>query len=200
MYVIFKDHASVILTDRSDISEELEGLDWTKANLERVLLSLERNEGESFLLRGDSSSAMWQVFAEHFKVIEAAGGIVKNNNDEYLLIYRHDTWDLPKGKIDPGETPEEAAVREVREECGFSSLQLGSRVQNTYHIYEHKEKQILKVTYWYLMHSDQKVLSPQVEEGITDLGWKSASDLHAVFENTYPNIELLLKEEIRRGA
>lgn len=200
MYVIFKDHASVILAGPGDFSEGHEALDWTKENLERVLLSLERNEGESFLLRGHDSDLMWQVFAEHFKVIEAAGGIVRNTNEEYLLIYRHETWDLPKGKIDPGETPEEAAVREVREECGFSSLQLKSQAQNTYHIYEHKEKQILKVTYWFHMHSDQKVLSPQLEEGITDLGWKTASDLHAVYENTYPNIELLLEGVIRRGA
>ena len=200
MYVIFKDDASVILTDRSDFSEELEALDWTKENLGRVLLSLQQNEGKSFRLRGDDSAAMWQVFKEHFKVIEAAGGIVKNKKKEYLLIYRHDTWDLPKGKIDPGETPEEAAVREVSEECGLSGLKLGSQVQNTYHIYEHKEKQILKVTYWYLMNSDQKDLKPQLEEGITDLGWKSASELQALFENTYPNIELLLKEQVLRGA
>jgi 8-oxo-dGTP pyrophosphatase MutT (NUDIX family) len=200
MYVIFKDHASVILSDRSDFSEELEALDWTKENLEKVLLSLGQNEGRSFLLQGDDPDNMWQVFAEHFTVIEAAGGIVKNKNGEYLLIYRHDTWDLPKGKIDPGETPEEAAMREVREECGFSILKLGSQLQNTYHIYEHQEKQILKVTYWYLMHSDQKVLKPQLEEGITDLDWKSVSDLQVVFENTYPNIERLLKEQILRGA
>lgn len=200
MYVIFKDDASVILTDRSDFSEELEALDWTKENLGRVLLSLQQNEGKSFRLRGDDSAAMWQVFKEHFKVIEAAGGIVKNKKKEYLLIYRHDTWDLPKGKIDPGESPEEAALREVSEECGLSGLKLGSQVQNTYHIYEHKEKQILKVTYWYLMNSDQKDLKPQLEEGITDLGWKSASELQALFENTYPNIELLLKEQMLRGA
>lgn len=200
MYVIFKDLASVILTDRRDLSTAGEVLDWTEENLGQVLRSLEQNEGRSFLLRGDDSASMWRAFAKRFKVIEAAGGIVKNDNGEYLLIYRNDTWDLPKGKIDPGETREEAAVREVREECGFSSLQLGSWVQNTYHIYEHKEKQILKVTYWYLMYSDQETLKPQLDEGITDLGWKSDSDMDAVFENTYPNIELLLSEQMRRGA
>lgn len=200
MYVIFKDHASVILTDRRDFSRSGDVLDWTEENLERVLCSLQQNEGTSFLLRGDDSASMWRSFAGRFEVIEAAGGIVKNKRGEYLLIYRNDTWDLPKGKIDPGETRQAAAVREVREECGFSSLRLGSRVQNTYHIYEHKEKQILKVTYWFLMYSDQETLTPQLDEGITDLGWKSARDMDAVFENTYPNIELLLSEQIRRGA
>jgi len=200
MYVIFKDHASVILTDRRDFPLEEEVLDWTEDSLRRVLLSLEQNEGRSFLLKGDDSTAMFQKFAEQFTVIEAAGGIVRNQKGECLLIYRHDTWDLPKGKIDPGETPEEAAVREVMEECGFSGLQLGSQVQNTYHIYEHKQEQILKVTYWYLMYSDQKSLTPQLNEGITDLGWKSVRDMNGVFENTYPNIELLLTEQLLRGA
>lgn len=199
MYVIFKDFASVILTDRRDFSIEEDVLDWTEDNLGHVLLSLEQNEGRSFLIRGGDSTAMWQTFAKQFKVIEAAGGIVRNKKGECLLIYRHDTWDLPKGKIDPGETPEEAAVREVREECGFSGLELGSQVRNTYHIYEHKEEQILKVTYWYLMYSDQKSLTPQLNEGITDLGWKSVRELDGVFKNTYPNIELLLTEQFLRG-
>lgn len=197
MYVIFKDHASVILTDQSDFSTSNEELEWTHENLNRALLSLEINEGKSFVLKGDDSVAMWKVFKNNFKVIEAAGGIVQNNENELLLIYRHDTWDLPKGKIDSGETPEEAALREVKEECGFSHLELGPQVQNTYHIYEHKEKQILKVTYWFMMRSEQKSLTPQLEEGITDLGWKSSSDMNVIFENTYPNIELLLTDQIR---
>ena len=197
MYVIFKDHASVILTDRSAFPISKEVLNWSKENLGKVLFSLDRNEGKSFVLQGDDLALMWRDFKDHFKVIEAAGGIVKNMEDECLLIYRNDKWDLPKGKIDPGESPEQAAVREVQEECGFLNLELGTQVQNTYHIYEHKGKQVLKVTYWYLMYSDQKSLTPQLEEGITHLDWKSASDMAAVFDNTYPNIEMLLTEQTR---
>ncbi len=196
MYVIFKDHASVIFADRSDSSVGEQVLDWTDENLREVLRSLEQNEGRSFVLRGDDPTGMFNVFAGHFKVIEAAGGVVKNRRGDYLLIYRHDTWDLPKGKIDPGETPDEAALREVREECGLSILELGPQVDNTYHIYEHNDKHVLKVTYWYLMSSDQEHLTPQLDEGITDLAWKSSGEMEAVFENTYPNIELLLNGQI----
>ena len=196
MYVIFKDQASVILTDRIDFSVRGDVLDWSEDNLQIVVRSLEQNQGRSFVLRGDDPPAMWSEFAGRYQVIEAAGGLVKNARNELLLIYRYDKWDLPKGKIDPGENAEEAALREVREECGLSSLQLGARVQDTYHIYEHKQKQVLKVTYWYLMHSDQEFLKPQIEEGITELGWKSPGEVRHVFENTYPNIELLLKEQI----
>jgi 8-oxo-dGTP pyrophosphatase MutT (NUDIX family) len=192
MYVIFKDDASVILTEKSENSKIHEELTWSYRNLEDVILSLERNEGKSFVLKGENTEKMWGEFCNRFKMIEAAGGIVINEKEEFLMIFRHDTWDLPKGKIDRGETIEEAALREVREECGFTSLSLGEQVQNTYHIYEHNERQILKVTYWYLMYSDQKLLTPQLEEGITDLRWKSASDMKKVFENTYPNIKILI--------
>ena len=192
MYVIFKDDASVILTEKSENSKIHKELTWSVRNLEDVIHSLKRNEGKSFILTGENTEKMWEEFYAGFKVIEAAGGIVINEKKEFLMIYRNDTWDLPKGKIDPGETIEEAALREVREECGFTSLSLGEQVQSTYHIYEHKERQILKVTYWYLMHSDQKSLTPQLEEGITDLSWKSVSDMKEVFENTYPNIKILI--------
>ena len=41
-----------------------------------------------------------------YKYIEAAGGFIKNENDEYLFIFRRGKWDLPKGKLEKGETPE----------------------------------------------------------------------------------------------
>lgn len=192
MYVIFKDDASVILTEKSENSKIHQELTWSVRSLEDVMHSLKRNEGKSFVLTGESAENMLTEFYAGFKVIEAAGGIVINEKKEFLMIFRNNTWDLPKGKIDPGETIEEAALREVREECGFTSLSLGEQVQNTYHIYEHKESQILKVTYWFLMYSDQKLLTPQLEEGITDLCWKSVSDMKEVFENTYPNIKILI--------
>ena len=151
MYVIFKDDSSVILSDQSEFStvesellKEHESLVYSEEHLDRVLYSLKRNEGKSLLLHGEDSEKMWSAFRSGFKIIEAAGGIVRNEKDECLMIFRNDTWDLPKGKIDPGETIEQAALREVREECGLSELELGPRIQNTYHIYEHKEKQIFE--------------------------------------------------------
>ena len=53
------------------------------------------------------------------KSIIAAGGIVMNKNNEVLLIHRRGKWDLPKGKLDCGETIEDTAVREVSEEVGI---------------------------------------------------------------------------------
>jgi 8-oxo-dGTP pyrophosphatase MutT (NUDIX family) len=52
-------------------------------------------------------------------IIKAGGGIVVNEQNEVLLIYRRGKWDLPKGKLDDGETIEECALREVKEETGL---------------------------------------------------------------------------------
>jgi 8-oxo-dGTP diphosphatase len=59
-------------------------------------------------------------------VVRAAGGIVvrrsTDGTPEIALVHRpgRRDWTLPKGKLEPGETPEQAALREVREETGFS--------------------------------------------------------------------------------
>ena len=54
----------------------------------------------------------------------AAGGIIEQEG-KYLLIQEarediHGKWNLPAGRLDPGETVSEAAKREIYEECGFS--------------------------------------------------------------------------------
>jgi 8-oxo-dGTP pyrophosphatase MutT (NUDIX family) len=58
-------------------------------------------------------------------VIKAAGGIVcregSSGETEIVVVHRpaYDDWTLPKGKVDPDETPEQCALREVKEETGF---------------------------------------------------------------------------------
>jgi 8-oxo-dGTP pyrophosphatase MutT (NUDIX family) len=63
------------------------------------------------------------------KTIVAAGGLVFNENKELLMIYRRSKWDLPKGKLDEGETIEECAIREVEEETGVQQIILGKLIQ-----------------------------------------------------------------------
>ena len=53
--------------------------------------------------------------------VEAAGGVLRDDDGRILLVHRprYDDWTLPKGKLDPGETFEQAALREVHEETGL---------------------------------------------------------------------------------
>lgn len=129
------------------------------------------------------------------EVIKAAGGLVKNEQGQYLFIFRNGKWDLPKGKIEADEKNRIAAVREVQEECGIRILKSGKKICNTYHIYELNEKIILKKTSWYKMKAEsQGELVPQLEEGITDVRWLGPGDLMMVKQNTYPLIRDLISQ------
>lgn len=121
--------------------------------------------------------------------IIAAGGIVENENKEILLIFRRGKWDLPKGKLDEGETIEECAVREVEEETGLRSIQQGELIEVTLHNYIEKGTEIEKETYWYAMkvEGEQKLVA-QTEEDIEDIKWVKESELPVYLANTYNNI------------
>lgn len=130
------------------------------------------------------------------KMIKAAGGLVSNGANQYLFIFRNGKWDLPKGKLDPGETTKIAAVREVEEECGIQIHKLGLKICDTYHIYEMNNRPVLKKTSWYRMIAlNQQNLIPQLEEGITDASWLAPGDFMMIKQNTYPLIRDLLNGE-----
>lgn len=121
--------------------------------------------------------------------IIAAGGIVSNEQDEILLQFRRGKWDLPKGKLDKGETIEQCAVREVEEETGLRSIELGELVGITFHKYTEKGIDIEKETFWYAMKvSGKQDLVPQIEEDILELKWVKERELRGYLLNTYDNI------------
>ena len=129
------------------------------------------------------------------RYIKAAGGVVHNEENKYLFIFRKGKWDLPKGKIENGEKTKKAAVREVEEECGIKVTKLDEKLCKTYHIYEMRGETILKKTTWYRMRADnQPKLSPQHEEDITDARWLAPGDFALVKENTFP----LIRDVVRR--
>ena len=131
---------------------------------------------------------LWADFQACFKVLEAAGGFVQNPQNELLVFYRRGSWDLPKGKIDPGETPEQAAVREVQEETGLINLALGNFITHTYHTYELKGERILKKTWWYRMKTADTQLIPQTEEDIEEIRWVDPKAWLTGGPVVYPNI------------
>lgn len=128
-----------------------------------------------------------------YQLIEAAGGIVKNELNEILFIFRKGKWDLPKGKIEENETPELAAIREVEEECGLKHLFITSEKQITYHLYKMKGKTYLKRTFWFNMkNKGDEIPVPQVEEDITMIKWANNSEMRLMLTNSYPLIQDLI--------
>ncbi len=131
--------------------------------------------------------------------ISAAGGVVHNSQHQWLLIFRKKRWDLPKGKIDPGETPVQAAVREVQEETGLIQVVLNQpepmTIGNqpfTLHLYNENNRWHLKTTFWFLMHADQEQLKPQEAEDISAIGWFDWPQAWVAVENSYPLVRKVL--------
>lgn len=123
--------------------------------------------------------------------IEAAGGVIVNENDELLMIFRREKWDLPKGKIDAGETPEKAAKREVAEETGILAITMKGLVGTTEHEYVDRFTGLptRKTTHWFRMSAPSYLpLIPQISEDITHIRWVKQADLPRFLEASYDNI------------
>lgn len=155
--------------------------------------SFESNENIKLLCVAVEESAVQETYnkiAAQFTPINAGGGLVQNQQGEYLLIYRNGFWDLPKGKQEEGEDIAVTALREVEEECGLTSLEQGDLLCITHHTYHMNGLHMLKDTYWYNMKytGDTSTLTPQLEEGIQECKWVPAAELAAYVKDTYPSI------------
>ena len=134
-----------------------------------------------------------KAFFKNFTVIEAAGGIVQNDEKDLLFIFRRGKWDLPKGKIEKNELPEVAAAREITEETGVKDLKLKKKTGNTYHIYDEFGKHFLKISHWYYFTcSSSQELRPQTTEDITEAAWFKTKDIKKPMANTYATIRDIL--------
>lgn len=125
------------------------------------------------------------------KVIKAAGGLVLNPKNEILMIFRRGFWDLPKGKLDEGESIEDCAIREVMEETGLTEIHLDHFLLMTTHSYfdKHIQEDVIKESHWYLMHIDQFQNGvPQIEEDIEKIHWVAFENIAPYLKETYPTI------------
>lgn len=193
MYKVFYNEKALILTDKP--VEKYKSLKYVTNNqFDEALDMLKNSNNEVINIYHHNLSKLWNNFQNHFKYLEAAGGVVKNQKDKILFIHRLGRWDLPKGKVENGETTEIAAVREVEEECGITNLKITNQLSTTYHIY-YQNEYILKATYWYEMdYMGNEELIPQKEEGIKMAQWKDREEILKIFPETYENIQLILKE------
>ena len=192
MYKVFVNDYPLFLTDDKNISTNFKIENFQNENISDLVDKLIKNEIAGIYLYCSNLKKCWKVFKSNFKIQKAAGGKVLNSKNEVLFIYRFSKWDLPKGKLEKGESIEQCAIREVEEECGVDGLIIEKPLETTYHIFERKGKTILKVTYWYLMKTESnKPLTPQIEEGIVDVTFKNEIQAKEALNNSYENIKLL---------
>ena len=159
-----------------------------KGELIDAIVQLERKSKNEIWITGDVNTN-WELFNSVHHVINAAGGLVSNHEGKWLFIHRNGKWELPKGKLESFEKPEEAGKREVSEECGISEPTLKKELTITYHTYSQDDQRFLKRTYWYLMnYSGNEQPIPQVEEGIDKIVWVEIELIPPLLDDSYPSI------------
>lgn len=191
MYKVFIENRPVILSEKS--YPFVECITLFSKNVKSVETSIVPLIKKSIpgvainILTEDPHAEFERLFGKYDK-IDAAGGIVKREN-KYLFIKRNGCWDIPKGKLDKGESPEKGAVREIEEECGIAGPVIDHFICRTYHTYKFRTKWTLKRTFWYaLNYNGPEELVPQLEEGITKVKWFGREKLFKVRNNTFISI------------
>lgn len=196
MYKVFVNEKKLLLSKQSENLEKTLGYE-NVTSLEIALDLLENTSVKELNVFGENIDEIWSEFQKLFRIIEAAGGIVNNSAGEILFIKRLGKWDLPKGKMEKGESREESAVREIEEETGLTNVELVKFINTTYHIYvERNGDKVLKCSHWFEMNFyGEDTSKPQIEEGITEVAWKNALQIEdEVFPSTFKNIKLIVEE------
>lgn len=133
--------------------------------------------------------ALKKEFYKRFSIVLAAGGLVQNASGQILMIFRRGKWDLPKGKLDDGESLENCALREVEEETGLQGVQGGESLITTRHTYHEGSRYILKESWWYRMkYPGAELPVPQTEEGITEIRWVNPAEARSLYPLCYPSV------------
>jgi 8-oxo-dGTP pyrophosphatase MutT (NUDIX family) len=196
MYKVFVNDIPIILSTEENIGKQYTAIPLKKARLKKIIRQINENELTYVNLFHKNPEKLERFLRKKLPVVEAAGGMVFNDDREILFIHRNKKWDLPKGKIEKGETHEEAALREVIEETGVQDLSIVKYMETTYHIFKRNDKYKLKVTYWYEMHSNYNgPLIPEPSEGIKKVKWKDFERSQKALQNSYENIKLLFPKE-----
>lgn len=136
-------------------------------------------------------------------ILHSAGGVVVCGEGPDLRVAvmrsRYGTWVFPKGGIEPGETPEAAARREVGEETGLEAAEMGAPLGNTEHAFEQAGQPVRKRIEWFLFRvSAASKLTPDAAEGALDCGWFSVEQALKLL--THTDQRRLLRRAVSRLA
>ena len=192
----------LLTDDRAQMNEKFTKVIDAQSDIEQFLarpyILFDGKTNDTILILSDKPDAHFQLFVRDLDIVTAGGGIVFNEKQELLLIYRRGYWDMAKGKIERNERKIDGAEREVTEETGVGIAKVSVTPIITYHLYFMKGKRCLKDTYWYKMQATpgQSRLIPQAEEDITEARWVNAAELPSYKDACYPLIWDLIQEQV----
>jgi 8-oxo-dGTP pyrophosphatase MutT (NUDIX family) len=135
--------------------------------------------------------------ARRARVETSSGGVVYRRGEdfEFLLIRDpYDNWGLPKGHIEGGETPQQAALREVEEETGLRDLELVAQLPTIDWYFRARGKLVHKFCHFFLLRCADGDPVPQLDEGITECKWSAPPD--AVDIVSYANARHVLRAAV----
>lgn len=169
---------------------------YDQASLLQATYTLENTPARAVIVLTDKVEEAFRLFQSFFTGVETGGGLIENEKGEYLFIFRRKKWDLPKGKLDEGETIEECSLREVEEETGLKNVTLQKFMLHTWHSYPDRGQRMLKKGSWYKMNclSGEKLV-PQAEEDIEEIIWLPKAKWAMVLQNTFQSIKDVLSAE-----
>jgi 8-oxo-dGTP diphosphatase len=121
----------------------------------------------------------------HAEVL-AAGGVVVRDDGRVAVIHRprYDDWSLPKGKLDPGESFEDGAVREVLEETGVRG-RIVSELEPTSYV-DRKGRD--KLVRWYRMELDAEPSEFAPNDEVDELRWLTPDEAGALLSYDHDRV------------
>ena len=207
MYKVFFNDSTIQIgatSKKSSKNNITQSVDCENNVFVKELVSAIESEGKAinFQIQSKEIEKLWDCFKSQFTQIPAAGGLTQKSDCSLLFIKRLGVWDLPKGKVEKDESPESAAIREVKEECGVAGLKIIRQLDSTFHVYrspylKFPDNLVLKETKWFLMNCNEgQTLVPQKEENIEEARWFSSNDLGEIMDNTYSSLREFLEKTI----
>jgi 8-oxo-dGTP pyrophosphatase MutT (NUDIX family) len=190
-YTIFID-SNRISFPMAKLGESYHGFEALPKSATEIVFDVKHSKTD-VAFKSDDPDYLFKEFCSQMEVQEAGGGLVFNEDNEVLMIFRRGKWDLPKGKLDAGETIEACAVREVQEETGLKQVVLGDFLLNTYHIYTHLAKLVMKKTTWFKMTTTEHDLVAQAEEDILEAKFVTQHEVAVLLGNSFENIKLVFE-------
>ena len=192
MYKVFVNELPLILTNKLSDTANGDYFLLNSAAIQDAIDALSKKKLKEAYIYHPNHEEILKKFTNKIPLVVAAGGVVTNKKGKVLFIFRNNKWDLPKGKLDKGETIEECALREVEEETGVKGLKIENVLQTTYHVFKRNGTYKLKEVHWYAMKTSYSgKLKGQESEGIEKVKWKGPKKIEEALQNSYRNIKIL---------